>query len=117
MMLNNREIVDLGLIPTNYNENSLRAAGYDLRIARLVEKSPDRKVESCDDDIDVPPQGVAVLISQEVIRLPRNICAYASVKTSLCREGILAINTGVVDPGWEGPLSSLMLNFGKDSTG
>ena len=37
------------------------------------------------------------------------------MKTSLCREGILAINVGVVDPGWEGPLSSLLLNFGSDS--
>jgi deoxycytidine triphosphate deaminase len=114
MMLNSSEIVGLNLITSGYDGNCLRDAGYDLRIKTLMNKTAEGLVESFTDDIDLTPQGVAAVISEEVLKLPTYICAYASVKTSLCREGVLAINVGVVDPGWEGPLSSLILNFGKD---
>jgi hypothetical protein len=35
------------------------------------------------------------------------------VKTSLCNEGILALNIGIVDPGFSGPLQCTLVNFGK----
>jgi deoxycytidine triphosphate deaminase len=114
MMLNSKEIQSLGLIASGFEMSSLRDAGYDLRIAALMSKRETGEVDRFDDDVDLKPQGIAAVISTEIIKLPTNICAYASVKTTLCREGVLAINTGVVDPGWEGPLSSIVLNFGKD---
>jgi hypothetical protein len=39
--------------------------------------------------------------------------AYVHVKTALCNEGVLALNIGIVDPRWSGPLQSALLNFGK----
>jgi deoxycytidine triphosphate deaminase len=115
MMLNKKEILFHNLIPIGFEEASLREAGYDLRIATLMNKNVKGEMERCSDDIDLTPQGIAAVTSQEILKLPTYICAYASVKTSLCREGVLAINVGVVDPGWEGPLSSVLLNFGKDA--
>ena len=75
----------------------LEPRGTILRIKSMVEKDADGTTQSRSDCIDLPPQGVTVLISEETIMLPKHICAYASVKTSLCREGVLAINSGVVD--------------------
>ena len=117
MMLNGSEISAMQLICSEFDPASLREAGYDLRIKTLMSKNSEEKVEQREDRINLAPQGIAVAISKETLRLPMHICAYASVKTSLSREGILAINTGVVDPGWEGPLSSLLLNFGTDVYG
>jgi hypothetical protein len=36
------------------------------------------------------------------------------LKNELCRKGILALNIGVIDPGFQGPLSSTLINFGRE---
>jgi len=35
------------------------------------------------------------------------------LKNELCRKGILALNIGVIDPCFEGPISSTLINFGR----
>jgi|ERR1700693_6211924 len=114
MMLNRDQIVEKGLISGGYEAGCLRAAGYDLRIAALIGKTADGKSERKEDEYYLNPQGVAAVVSKEVVKLPADVCAHASVKTSLCRQGVLAINIGIIDPGWEGPISSVLLNFGKE---
>jgi deoxycytidine triphosphate deaminase len=101
------------LVVGDVGEHAFRDAGYDLRIDTLIAKMDDGSVEKHTDDFDLPPQGIAAVTSREIIRLPPDVCAFASVKTSLCRDGVLAINIGIVDPGWDGPISSTLLNFGK----
>jgi deoxycytidine triphosphate deaminase len=71
-------------------------------------------MQTDDDEIGIEPQGIIAVISEEIVKLPADVCAYGSVKTSLCRDGVLAINIGIIDPGWEGPISSVLLNFGKE---
>ena|ERR1700733_12976032 len=115
MMLNRDQIVARGLISQQCADGSLRDAGYDLRIASLIGKTDDGRSEKKVDEHYLKPQGVALVVSKEVVRLPPDVCAHASVKTSLCREGVPAINIGIIDPGWEGPISSVLLNFGKES--
>jgi len=113
VLLNKDEIEASNLIVEGFSKDSLRPAGYDLRVQTLISKR-DGKSEKSEDDCDVSPQGIVLAMSQEVVKLPPGICAFASVKTTLCREGVMAINVGLIDPGWEGPISSVLLNFGKD---
>jgi len=115
MMLNAQQIKDMRLISSGFDENHLRPAGYDLRVQTLMNKDEAGAIKAYTDDVELKPSGIAAVVSKEVISLPKTVCAYASVKTSLCREGILAMNTGIVDPGWDAPISSLMLNFGKNA--
>jgi hypothetical protein len=51
----------------------------------------------------------------EHFELPLEVTGYASVKTSTCFRGILALNTGIVDAGYRGPLSSTLINFSSQS--
>jgi deoxycytidine triphosphate deaminase len=113
MLLNRDEIQDRNLIIDGFDRSALRAVGYDLRVKTMIIKS-DGGTETFTDDCDLPGQGVVAVVSEEVVKLPADVCAFASVKTTLCREGIVAINIGLIDPGWEGPISSVLLNFGKD---
>lgn len=113
MMLNRDEITARGLIAEEFDANCLHDAGYDLRIEMIISRNDEGKANCCGDAVDVLPQGIVAVTSKERVKLPLNVCAYASVKTSLCRDGILAINIGIIDPGWDGPISSLLLNFGK----
>ena len=115
MVLNSDQILAMGLISQGMNISSLRDCGYDLTISTLLGKTDAGSIEENTDDFDLNPQGIALAVSEEILKLPENVCAHVLVKTSLCREGILAINIGVVDPGWQGPISSILLNFGKSA--
>jgi dUTPase len=63
---------------------------------------------------DLPPQGIVLVISQEAVIIPKNIAGFAMVKTGLCNDGVLAINIGILDPNYSGPISSFLINFGKN---
>ncbi len=38
---------------------------------------------------------------------------FAHVKTSLTKRGILATHTGIIDPMYDGYMSTLLINYGK----
>jgi deoxycytidine triphosphate deaminase len=90
------------------SNNRFRAASYDLEIGRIIDHKG-KEVEQ----IDLEPQGMVRVISREKVKLPTDVGGYATVKTGLCDQGILAINIGIIDPGYEGLLSSTLINFGK----
>jgi deoxycytidine triphosphate deaminase len=89
--------------PKNY-----RKASYDLTVGGIV--TPNGEVV---DEYLMEPQGMTKVISAELVDLPKDITGYVHVKTGLCNQGVLALNIGIVDPGFSGPLQSALLNFGK----
>jgi len=106
-MLTGEAIRQRGIV-THAVDTSWRAASYDLRIGKLID--PDGKVV---DQYKLPPRGIVEVISKERIAVPQGISGSAMVKTSLCNDGILALGIGLIDPGWDGPISSFLINFGK----
>lgn len=89
--------------------DSFRSSTYDLRIECVIDSAGTIHYDS----YILKPQEVAWVISKEILKLPDSVTVSAHIKTGLCNDGILALNTGIVDPGWEGPLSTPLLNFGK----
>jgi dUTPase len=87
---------------------SFRSASYDLTVGTII--NPKGVVV---DEYQIPPHGLVKVISTETIRMPKTRVGYVLVKTSICNQGILALNIGIVDPGYAGPLSSTLVNFGK----
>ncbi|WP_355506852.1 hypothetical protein RZV16_03375 [Xanthomonas cannabis] len=84
--------------------------GQLIRIGRII-TSKGEAVES----LVLEPQGIAHLISAENVKLPSNVCAFAHVLTRKCNEGLLTLNIGVIDPGWDNKLSSPILNFSSEN--
>src|ERR1041385_9038537 len=107
MVLNSRQIIDLGIIPNGEPQN-FRAISYDLTVGKIIATNGRKR-----NSLILKPQGIVEVVSREMVKLPKNVVGYAMVKTSLCNEGILPLNIGIVDPGYEGPLSATLLNFGK----
>jgi hypothetical protein len=107
-MLRTDRVKELNLIdeaiPTNF-----RASSYDPSIWKIITPEGEEV-----DSYKLPPMGIVEVISRERFRIPPKMCCLAHVKTSLCNEGLLTLNTGIVDPGWNGRVSSFILNFGKD---
>jgi deoxycytidine triphosphate deaminase len=108
MVLNYEQIKQKNIL-TGHIEDNYNNAVYDVRIGKIITMKGDEV-----DTYKIPPQGMAVVISQEQLAIPANIVGYAHVRTSLSSKGIMAINIGIIDPGYCGNLSSTLLNFGKE---
>ena len=116
-MLNRDEIKRPGIIAENAaseGNQSWRAASYDVRVGTILAVESDGRSRLSEANFCVvPPQGMVEVISLETIKVPENVAGYASVLTRLSRRGLLALNTGIIDPSYEGPVSAVMVNFGK----
>lgn len=86
-----------------------RAMSYDLRVGTIIDPRGE-----CQTTYKIPAQGIVEVIAAENVALPLDVAGHVSVKTSLCNEGLLALNIGIVDPGYSGKISSFLVNFGKD---
>lgn len=107
-MLTGEEIKSRGFV-VNATESGYRASSYDVRIECLI-NSQGATVES----YALPTRGIVLAVSRERIMLPGDITGLAMVKTGLCNDGVLALNIGVIDPGWEGKVSSFLVNFSNN---
>lgn len=109
MLLSGDEIKKRALIE-KASTDGYRAASYDLCVEKILTTTGDEETSFV-----LEPQGTVLVISKERVKLPKNIAGYATVKTSLCHDGVLATNIGIIDPGYDGLVSSYLINFGKNN--
>ncbi len=108
-LLSGEEIKLLALVENGVDENLYRASTYDLSVGDIIPAEQ----ASGSSEYNLPPGGTVRVVSKELLKLPKNITGHALLKNELCRKGVLALNIGVIDPGFEGPLSSTLINFGR----
>jgi hypothetical protein len=88
-----------------------RASTYDLSVGDIILAGGELCTKS---NYRVPPGGMVRVISKESLKLSDEVTGHVLLKNDLCSKGVLAINIGVVDPAFEGPISSTLINFGKE---
>lgn len=110
-MILNAEKIKAEKLIANPDENNYRSSSYDVSIGEIILSEGTSVTEL--DEYTLLPQGVVEVVSDETFQLPKNVTGYAMVKTSLCNEGILPLNIGIIDPGYKGPISATLLNFSK----
>ena len=74
MILNYEQIKSKGLIQ-NFEDENFDNATYDLRIDKLIAGTGSIKKK-----LDVEPNGLAVAISKETLKLPKDIIGHAFIK-------------------------------------
>ncbi|MDP9837691.1 deoxycytidine triphosphate deaminase [Neorhizobium huautlense] len=111
MMLTDREIREARLVSFD-NDGRYSATSYDLSVDTIIDSTG---ITYRGEGYSVKPQEIVWVISRERIELPANITAHAVIKTSLCNSGLLALNIGIVDPGWQGPLATAIINFSSST--
>jgi len=109
MFLNYEQIKEKGII-INANDNNYGNGSYTIKVGEII--TVDGKQH---DSFSIEPQGMVILISNESFNLPLNVIGNATIKNSISNSGLLAINIGIVDPGYNGHISSTLINFGKNS--
>lgn len=111
MILTYDDIISRGLIDEEKPARQRKLTSYDATVGNIICDGLDWKRQS----FLLKPRSVVWIKSAERFVLPNNITALATLKTTWTHRGILALNVGIVDPGWEGPLSTVIVNFSKVS--
>ena len=111
MILNCDQILDNNVFENlTFDTGNFTNANYNLRIGKFINRQSD-------EDVDVyclEPRGLVVAISEECFNMPEDVIGYTTLKNDLSIQGIMAINVGLVDPLYKGPISSALINFGKE---
>lgn len=59
----------------------------------------------------IEPSEMLVIVTKESLRMPRDLCATYGQLNRLANHGLIILNTSIVEPGYHGPLSCVLVNF------
>src|SRR5690348_9613144 len=86
---------------------SLQGSSFDLTIGSIFDQEG-KKVEGL---FTLKPGHMVQVVSTEVFNLSDRVTGHVTYKTTLTKKGIWALTVGIVDPGWDGPVATTLLNF------
>jgi len=88
-----------------------RGATYDTRIGEIIT----REGVHDSNTYTLKPRGIVWLLSAEDYKIPQDVTGITTLRTGWTKKGLLTLTAGIVDPGYEGPLSTAVINFsGKE---
>lgn len=113
-MIVGQKILDQGLVVNGARE-CLKNSTYDLTIGEIF---PMGKVAARKRTKGERPQAhylepreMIWVLSKEEFCMPLTVTGLATLRTSLTKQGLLALNVGIIDPGFSGPISTALINF------
>lgn len=106
MILTKAEIEDAGLVVDAVDAGQ-RSTTYDATIGEFVLEGACIEGSS----FKLEKRSIVWVISKETFKFGPNHTGLATLRTTLTHKGILALNVGIIDPGWEGPLATALVNF------
>jgi deoxycytidine triphosphate deaminase len=96
----------------------IRNSSYYLTIGALIPVG--KAAENFDPEkppgsLTLEPGQLAWVVSQEVFNIKSHkITALVTLRSTLTKKGLLALDVGIVDPDFEGPIGSVVINFSKN---
>lgn len=106
MILVSREILDRQLVHSRTSAGE-RETTYDATVGEIIHEGITHDGEA----YALPARGMVWVVSHERFVLPKDLTGLATLRTTWTHSGILALNVGIVDPGWDGPLATAVVNF------
>jgi deoxycytidine triphosphate deaminase len=103
----------------NGRDECFTEVGYDLTVGEILEfsreggDSANVRPRWVKPPYELKPRTMVVIFSKESVCVPKNVCGFAHPKTALCQDGVLAFNTGIIDPGFGNCLSATIINFSE----
>lgn len=109
-----------GLFIERGDPASLGACSYKCKPGKIFfggdhARVVDWTVPQRDAVFKIEPGAMVWIRMRERVKLPHNVCAQWWQTHSLSKKGIMLVNSSLVDPGYEGQLACLFVNFGKSS--
>jgi len=59
----------------------------------------------------IEPSETMILVTAEKLNMPNDLCATYGQLNRLANQGLMILNTSIVEPGYSGPLSCVLVNF------
>jgi deoxycytidine triphosphate deaminase len=59
----------------------------------------------------IEPSETMILVTKEKLNMPKDLCATYGQLNRLANMGLMILNTSIVEPGYSGPLSCVLVNF------
>lgn len=87
--------------------NGARSTTYDATVGSIIKCGRELR----DTTVTLKPREIIWLVSAETFELKGDVTGLATLKTSWTHQGVLALNVGIVDPGWHGPLAAAVVNL------
>ncbi len=113
------DIITRGLVAGGTAWN-LKNSTYDLTVGEIVPigkaairdriRARGRREEPLSKHFLEPREMVWVL-SKEEFALPKNVTGLATLRATFTKQGILALNVGIIDPFFRGPICTALINF------
>ncbi|MEA2884836.1 MAG: hypothetical protein QOH32_4092 [Bradyrhizobium sp.] len=105
-------ITGKALDPTKFFKKgapAIQPSSFDLTIGSIFDHTG-KKVDGL---FTIKPGHIVQVVSAEVFDLPDRVTGHVTYKTTLTKKGIWALTVGIVDPGWDGPVATTLLNFSR----
>lgn len=90
-------------------EPSPQGSSFDLTIGSIF----DHEGKKLEGPFTIKPGHMVQVVSSEVFNLSDSFTGHVTYKTTLTKKGIWALTVGIVDPGWDGPITTTLLNFSR----
>lgn len=87
----------------------VQGSSFDLTIGCIFDHQG-KKVEG---PFTIRPGHMVQVVSSEELILSNRLTGHVTYKTAMTRQGIWALTVGIVDPGWNGPIATTLLNFSR----
>lgn len=114
MQISAQKAIEFGFVCDRYNQkitvDHTDKSSVDLTIREVLYKDERNQVKSLGRTI-LKPQDSVFVISEEILHVPEGFIAYVFLKNTLSKKGFLALNTGIIDSNYNGPISTLLINF------
>jgi deoxycytidine triphosphate deaminase len=100
---------------TNATHASIQSASYDLRVGTIFREGQIINANHPDhgSQFSIQPGELVSIFTLEEVKLPADTAAFAFAMNALSSQGLLVLNPGHVDPGYEGPLTVKAINLRK----
>jgi deoxycytidine triphosphate deaminase len=112
-MIVGKQILDLGLV-TGGSEKNLKNSTYDLTVGEIVpigKAAINKRQKRPTDSYFLEPREMVWVLSKEDFNVPETVTGLATLRTTFTKQGILALNVGIIDPFFQGPISTALINF------
>jgi deoxycytidine triphosphate deaminase len=112
-MIVGNDILARGLIIGGSTQN-LKNSTYDLTVGEIIPIGKDavraRRKEP-PTTYYLEPREMVWVLSKEEFDLPKDVTGLATLRTTFTKQGILALNVGIIDSFFRGPISTALINF------
>jgi deoxycytidine triphosphate deaminase len=84
-----------------------QGSSFDLTIGTIY----DAEGKETEGPFLLKPNHIVQVVSAETFNLSADVTGHVTYKTGMTSVGVWALTVGIVDPGWNGPISTTLLNF------